>query len=328
VSVEGAASGADQGARKLEGAMLEHSSLAIERMPGLGYALNRFVAAAPSRLSTLIARPSGGSIEEVRATTLFRAIEDCSGLTAAIYASVEPEARLLIALDERIDHLIVSSILGEVTVPDASGALESEAGKPRTAIEAALIEAFARALGEALEAAFAPLAPIALSFERLLKLSDPFALGRRDCEAAAARFSLGMNGGACESLILLPQAFLLPFRDELAHDPDAETPAADRRWSRLMEVGVQQTRLPVTAILEEVPMSLGDIANFRVGGLLSLQSNDLTAVRLECSGRGMFSCKLGQADGRYRLEIESPIPPGSDAAKRQSGAALNAGADL
>ncbi len=324
MSVGGAASGVDQGARKLEGAMLEHSSLTIERMPGLGYALNRFIAAAPSRLSTLIAHPSSGSIEEVRATTLFQAIEDCSGLTPAIYASVEPEARVLIALDERIDHLIVSSILGAVTVADASGALESETGKPRTAIEAALVEAFARALGEALEAAFAPLAPIALSFERLQKLSDPFALGRRDCEAAAARFSLGMNGGACEGLILLPQAFLLPFRDELAHDPDAETPAADRRWSRLMEVGVQQTRLPVTAILEEVPMSLGDIANFRVGGLLSLQSNDLTAVRLECSGRGMFSCKLGQADGRYRLEIESPIAPGSDAAKRQSGAAPNA----
>lgn len=304
------------GARKLEGAMLEHSNLAVERMPGLGYALNRFIVEAPLRLSSLIARPSGGSIEGVRSTTLFQAIEDCSGLTAAVYASVEPEARLIIALDERIDDLIISSIFGEVVAVDVSTKPGSEAGKPRTAIEAALIEAFARALGEALEAAFAPLAPIALSFERLQRIGDPFALGRRDSEAGAARFSLEMNGGACECLVLLPQAFLLPFRDELAHDPDLETPAADRRWSRLMEFGVQQTRLPVTAILEEVPMSLGDIANFRVGGLLSLQCNDFNAIRLECSGRGMFTCKLGQADGHYRLEIESPIAQGSDAAKR------------
>jgi flagellar motor switch protein FliM len=313
--MESEVAGVDQGARKLQGAMLEHSSLAVERMPGLGYALNRFIAEAPLRLSSLIARPSRGSIDEVRATTQFQAIEDCSGLTAAVYASVEPEARLIIALDERIDHLIVSSIFGEV-VADASGSPGSEARKARSAIETALLEAFARALGEALEAAFAPLAPIALSFERLQTLTDPFALGRRDCEAAAARFSLQMNGGSCEGLVLLPQAFLLPFRNELAHDPDTETPAADRRWSRLMEFGVQQTRLPVTAILEEVPMSLGDIANFRVGGLLSLQCNDFTTVRLECSGRGMFTCKLGQADGRYRLEIESPIAQGSDAPKR------------
>jgi flagellar motor switch protein FliM len=315
VSIGGAANGVDQGARKLQGAMLEHANLTVERMPGLGYALNRFIAEAPLRLSSLIARPSAGSIEEVRATTQFEAIEDCSGLTAAVYASLEPEARLIIALDERIDDLIVSSIFGEV-VADVSSNPGSEARKPRTAIETALLEAFARALGEALEAAFAPLAPVALSFERLQTLSDPFALGRRDCEAAAARFSLPMNGGACEGLVLLPQAFLLPFRNELAHDPDAETPAADPRWSRLMEFGVQQTRLPVTAILEEVPMSLGDIANFRVGGLLSLQCNDFKAVRLECSGRGMFTCKLGQADGRYRLEIERPIAQGSDAAKQ------------
>jgi flagellar motor switch protein FliM len=135
-----------------------------------------------------------------------------------------------------------------------------------------------------------------------------------------------MNSGSCEGLVLLPQGSLLPFRNELARDPDAETPAADHRWSRLMKFGVQQTRLPVTAILEEVPMSLGDIANFRVGGLLSLQCNDFTAVRLECSGRGMFTCKLGQEDGRYRLEIESPIEQGPDAAKRQIGAS-SIGAD-
>src|ERR1700678_1789457 len=217
----------DHGARRLQGEMLDHPSLAIDRMPGLSFALNRFIAEAPARLASLIAR----------------------------------------------------------------------------------------ALGEALEAAFASVARVALSFERLTTIKDPFALGRRDGEAAAARFTLGMNGGACEGLLLLPQAFLLPFRAELANDPETEALPADRRWSRLMEAGIQQTRLPVTAILEEVPMSLGDVANFEIGGLLPLQCNDFTAIRLECSGRGMFTCKLGQADGRYRLEVESPIAPRHQAAK-------------
>ena len=305
----------EHGARRLQGAMLEHSNLAIERMPGLSFALNRFIAEAPARLTSLIARPSGGEIEEVRATTLFQAIGECTGLTAAIYASAEPEARLMIALDERIDSLIVSSIFGEALGSDSSDKPESETQKPRTAIESALLEGFARTLGEALEAAFASVARVVLSFERLTTIKDQFALGCRDGEAAAARFTLGMNGGACEGLLLLPQAFLLPFRAELANDPEAEALPADRRWSRLMEVGVQQTRLPVAAVLEEVPMSLGDVANFQVGGLLPLQRNDFTAIRLECSGRGMFTCKLGQADGRYRLEVESPIEQGREAAK-------------
>ena len=295
--------------------MLEHPSLAIERMPGLSYALNRFIAVAPQRLASLITRPSGGAIEEVRATTVFQEVGECSGLTAAIYESLEPEARLLVALDERIDSLIVSSIFGEAFGADSSDKSTGEPEKPRTAIEVALVEAFARALGEALEAAFAPVARVTLGFERLATIKDPLVLGRRDSEAAAARFTLGMSGGVCEGLLLLPQAFLLPFRSELANDPEAEAPASDRRWSQLMEVGVQQTRLPVTAVLEEVPMSLGDVANFEVGGLLPLQCNDFTAIRLECSGRGMFTCKLGQADGRYRLEVERPIAQGYQAAK-------------
>ena len=39
----------DHGARRLQGAMLEHPNLAIERMPGLSYALNRFIAETPER---------------------------------------------------------------------------------------------------------------------------------------------------------------------------------------------------------------------------------------------------------------------------------------
>ena len=306
----------DHGARRLEGAMLEHAALAVERMPGLTFALNRFVAEAPARLASLIARPSGAAIEDMHATTLFEAIGECSDLTAAIYASAEPEARFMIALDERIDELIVSSIFGEAVGADRFDKPGREEQRLRTAIEASLVEAFARALGEALEAAFAPVARIALSFEGLTTIKDPYALGRRDGEAAAARFTLRMMSGVCEGLLLLPQTFLLPFRTELANNPEAEAPVADRRWSRLMEAGVQQTRLPVTAVLEEVPMSLGDVADFRVGGLLPLQCNDFNAIRLECSGRGMFTCKLGQADGRYRLEVESPIAQGHETAKQ------------
>lgn len=303
----------DHNARRLEGAMLEHSGPAIERMPGLAYALNRFVAVAPQRLSPLIAHLSGGAIEEVRPTTLLQAVRDCAGLTAAVYESAEPEARLMIALDERIDRLIVASIFGEAVGADGPDKPGSEAKRPRTAIEAALLEAFARALGEALEAAFAPLAPIALGFERLLALSDPFALGRRDGEAAAVRFSLELNGGACEGILLLPQALLIGLRAELARDPEDEAAPADRRWSQLMEVGVQQTKLPVTAVLEEVQMSLGDVARFRAGALLPLQCKDFTAIRLECSGRGMFACRLGEAAGRYRLEVERAIDAGREA---------------
>ena len=80
----------------------------------------------------------------------------------------------------------------------------SAAPRGRTPIETALVEEFARGLGSAIEAGFAPTAPVSLSFERLLTLTDAFALGRRDMPAAAARFSLRLTGGACQGLVVMP----------------------------------------------------------------------------------------------------------------------------
>ena len=218
--------------------------------------------------------PDGGGIEHPETTTLFQAIGDCAGLTAAIYVSVEPESRMLIALDERIDDLIVASIFGESLTPAGDAEPEESAPRGRTLIETALVEEFARGLGSAIEAGFAPTAPVSVSFERLLTLTDAFALGRRDMPAAAARFSLRLTGGACQGLVVMPQSLLLPIRKELEREPQVEPASADRRWSNSIESGLRQTRLPVTAILEELSMSLGDVANFRLGEVLSLQSSD------------------------------------------------------
>ena len=303
-SVEG-----DAGARRLKGAMLENSGFPVERMPGLAAALEGFIAAAPKSLARLVNHsPDGGGIEAPQPTTLFQALGDCAGLTAAIYASAEPESRMLIALDERIDDLIVASIFGESLTPAGDDEVEADAApRARTLIETALVEEFARGLGSAIEAGFAPAAPVSVSFERLLTLTDTFALGRRDMAAAAARFSLQLTAGPCQGLVVMPQSLLLPIRKELEREPEAEPASADRRWSNSIESGLRQTRLPVTAILEELSMSLGDVANFKVGGVLSLQSSDFNSVRLECAGRGMFLCKLGQNDGRYRLEIATSL---------------------
>ena len=100
---------------------------------------------------------------------------------------------------------------------------------PRTAIEVGLLEAFARTLGEAVEAGFASVARVALGFEGLVTLKDPFAFGRRDGEAAAARFTLGLSGGVFEGLHVVAAGVSPDLRAELANDPEAEALPADRR---------------------------------------------------------------------------------------------------
>ena len=305
---DGEALEGDAGAGGLREALRESAGFAVERMPGLASALDRFVAAAQRNLAPLLRDTAGkAKIEPARNANLFRAIGDCKGLTAAIYTSADPEARLLIALDERIDQLIVATIFGDSAAPAADDQSLTDASTPRTAIETALIEEFARALGRALEEAFALVAPFSIALERLTTLSDVQALGPRDTGAAAARFSLPMAGDVCECLILIPQSVLLPFRKQLEREI-TEAPRPDRRWSLSMETGVRQTRLPVTAILEDLRMSLAEVAQLHAGAVLPLQTTGFESVTLECGGHGIFLCRLGQGEGRYRLEVDAPVP--------------------
>ncbi len=307
MTADGEARDGGDGAGRLRDALRDHAGLAVERLPGLAFAFDRFVAEAQRNLAPLLGCAVGAAtIEPARTATLFQAIADCSGLTAAVYASAEPEARLLIALDERIDDLIVSTVFGDDLALEVEDGPQKEATRPRTAIETALIEEFARVLGNALEAALAQFGSLSIAFERLMTLTDVHALGRRDMSCAAARFSLPMSGVASECLVLIPQSLLIPFRKELEREA-VEPPRPDRRWSLSMETGVKQARLPITAILEELPMSLGEVAQFCVGKVLPLQTGGFDSVRLDCGGRGMFLCKLGQGEGRYRLEVDLPI---------------------
>jgi hypothetical protein len=150
----------DGGAEKLKSVLRDQKGLGVDRMPGLAHALYQFVVEAQRTLLPLLGRASGaGAIEPAQGTTLFQAVNDCGGLAGAIYSSVEPEGLLLIALDERIDRLIVASVFGEIIAPSIEGIPEVQEPRSPTAIERALIEEFARALGRALETAFASIVP-------------------------------------------------------------------------------------------------------------------------------------------------------------------------
>jgi flagellar motor switch protein FliM len=60
-------------------------------------------------------------------------------------------------------------------------------------------------------------------------------------------------------------------------------------------------------VLEEIPMTLGEIAAMEVGHVLKLHGSGMGRVRLECGEHDLFWCKLSQTEGRYTLEIEEPI---------------------
>lgn len=299
----------------LQSSQSDQPGLSIERMPGLVFALEQFALSVSEALTPLCKASSSGTVDEAKPTSLFGLIGECEGLTAAVLHSAQFDARILLIFDQRIADTLVAAVFSDEAGTDRAAATPARPNRPRTGIENSLVAELARSLGKALDKGFAQIASLALTFERLETLVDVYALGRRDMPAVAARLTIDTPGGAIPLTVLLPQTLLLPIRKNLSFDPGNETSMSDPRWTRQMEVGVTKARIAVTAVLDELEMTLGDIADLAVGKVLNLHGAGMGRVRLECGGREMFWCKLGAGEGRYSLEIEDPIEQENDPAE-------------
>jgi len=288
----------------LQGAQLDSAGQAIERLPGVVFAFEQFALNIPAAAGSLLKLESAPTLEAIRPESLFTSLGESQGKLASVLHSVTLDARMMLIFDHKIAESLIATVFG-----DESVSLGERPPRPPTTIELHLVAELARRLAGALDSAFESFAGLELRLDRLEKLADEHALGRRDGPALEARLTLESRVGPLALVVLAPQAALAPLRKRLAAEPGAETGGGDPRWSRQLEQGVARARVAVSAVLDELPMSLGDIAALSLGQVLTLNGSGMGRVRLECEGREMFWCKLGQGDGRYSLEIETAVEP-------------------
>jgi flagellar motor switch protein FliM len=292
------------GASWLHSAQPEAAGPPIERLPGLAFALEQFALNIPEALASFCKLAGAPALEETRATSVFDAIGQRQNQIAAVVRSETVDARLLMIFDQNVADTLATAIFG-----DESASSAGRPPRPFTNIELHLIAELAKRVVGALDIAFSAVAPLALRFERVTTLIDLLALGRRDGPAVEVNLTMETAAGPCAIVVLAPHTLLAPLRKKLAADPSAEVGTGDPRWARQLEAGVNRARVGVTAVLDQVPMTLAQIAALAVGQVLTLEGASMGKVRLECEGREMFWCKLGQAEGRYSLEIEEQIEP-------------------
>ena len=288
----------------LQGAQPDSVGQAIERLPGVVFAFEQFALNIPAAAGSLLKLESAPTLEAIRSESLFTSLGESQGKLASVLHSATLDAKLMLIFDPKIAESLVATVFG-----DESVSLGERSPRAPTTIELHLVAELARRLTGALEAAFDGFAGLELRLERLEKLADTYALGRRDGPAVEARLTLESRVGPLALVVLAPQAALAPLRKQLATEPGAESGGGDPRWARQLEQGVARARVAVSAVLDELPMSLGDIAALSPGQVLTLHGSGMGRVRLECEGREMFWCKLGQGDGRYSLEIEAAVEP-------------------
>jgi flagellar motor switch protein FliM len=110
-----------------------------------------------------------------------------------------------------------------------------------------------------------------------------------------------------QMFVIIPQPALTPIRQQLSRDLSSDGSASDPRWQKLMQKGVQKAEITAVAILDEKALTLGEISQWRVGDILSINASAASKVRLDCKNQPLFWCDLGQAKGHYTLKVADRV---------------------
>jgi flagellar motor switch protein FliM len=283
--------------------LLDAAGITVDRLPMLHVIFDRVATHCADGLRHLSASPSYFSVSNIESGRIGDILEYYeSNAVAAMFHAVEWDTRILVGFDRDFIFTMVEVLFG-------SDGTEPPIDEERnfSNIEMRVAQTLFEEAGKALQAAFSQVAPTTFKLERIETRMDFAIIGRRNNLSVVSKLLIQALGRGGEMFVIIPQSALSPMRQALAHVLSGDGAGVDPRWTKQMQGEVQRTRVDLRAILEERLITLGEVAEFKVGQVLELQATPRSQVRLECNGQALFACQLGQSSGSYTLRVEDVI---------------------
>ncbi|TCR63653.1 FliM/FliN family flagellar motor switch protein [Bosea sp. BK604] len=289
-----------------EDKLLESTGISIDRLPMLQLIFDRLSTSCADTVRQMSSSPAYFSFAGVQSQRIGEALGGHSyNAIAGIFHSPEWDSRILIGFDRDVVFTLLEVLFGadgsepaykyEPDFPDDE--------RPYTNIEMQVAQAVFELVARNLKTAFAPVCDTSFHFERIETRMDFAAIGSRSNLAVKAQFLIQGLDNCGGMFIVIPQTALNPFRQNLSRVLSGSA-VRDPRWSKQIQSKVQRTEVKLSAILEERPISLGEISALKIGQVLELQASPRSLVQLQCNDETVFWCRLGQRDGSYVLKIE------------------------
>lgn len=290
--------------------MINSTRVSTERLPMMEVALDRFVR----MLSTTLRNALGclvqvglNRIESQRFGDWLNGQEPGGRLLAPFRAQPWDHYGLLV-LDRSAQETLVHALMGGA----AATAGLRVAGRPFTAIDRALAAlVVSLALGD-LGAAFAPIAPVSFTLDRIE--GDPrFAAIDRPCNGVfVIDLLVSVEGVEGAAHLILPWALLEPVRDALRQPFMGDRFGHDPLWAAHLRGVLADACVPVRAVAGAAPVDLGTMLRWAPGTLLVLESEP-GRVMLETGGTPVAEGRLGVRSGIWAVSVDT------DAAGHPSG---------
>ena len=207
----------------------------------------------------------------------------------------------LISIDSSLIYSTVDVLLGGRR---GTAAMRVE-GRPFTTIERNLVERMVHVVLADLSASFGPLSPVTFRFDRL-ETNPRFATISRPGNAvvlARLRIDMEDRGGRLE--VLIPYATLEPIRELLLQMFMGEKSGVGGSiWETHLAEELWKTDIELTAVLDEMTMTLGKVFDFKVGSQLQLNAVPDSEIEVRCGDIPMFKGKMGRKGETIAVRIK------------------------
>ncbi|WP_112664665.1 flagellar motor switch protein FliM [Microvirga flavescens] len=280
--------------------LLDAAGLSLDRLPMLHVIFDRMSTYCADHLRHLAASPMYYSLSHIESGRIGDILESYeSNAIAGVFNATEWDSQVLVGFDRDFLFTMVEVLLG---ADGSEPPVDEERGFSN--IELRISQAIFEQMGKALQASFALVADTAFKFERLETRMDFAVIGRRNNQAVVAKFLLQALNRGGEMFVIIPQSVLNPMRQTLARVLSGDSSARDPRWTKQIASEVKRTEVSLRAVLEERHLTLGELADLKIGQVLELQATPRSRVKLEGNEQALFWCHVGQAEGSYVLRID------------------------
>lgn len=286
--------------------ILNSGMVYYERLPMLEVVFDRLV-----RLMTTSMRNLTGdnveinleSITSVRFGDYVNSISQPAMIN--VFIAEEWDNHGLVIIENDLSYSMIDVLLGG---RKGASAIRTE-NRYYTTIEMNLIEKIVQVILADLSAAFDPICPITLRFERM-ETSSKFASIARPANAAVlVRLSVMIdNRGGCIELVL-PYATLEPIRELLLQNFMGEKFGRDTIWENHLAGQLYFTDFELLALLDQVTLPLYDILKWEVGSQILLNATPNSSINLLCGEHPLFIGQVGRKMGNVAVKIDNFIIP-------------------
>ena len=283
--------------------LLDAAGLSLDRLPMLHVIFDRMSTSCAEHLRHMAASPmyySLSGLESGRVTEILEMYE--ANAVAGIFHAPEWDSHILIGFDRDFIYTMVEVLFGS----DGSEPPVEEA-RGFSSIELRMAQTLFEQVAKALQASFSLVVDTKFKLERIETRMDFAIIGRRNNQAIAAKFLLQALNRGGEMFVIIPQSVLNPMRKALSHVVTGESSGRDPRWMKQIATEVKKTEVTLKAVLEERYLSLGEIADLKIGDVIELQATPRSRVKLESNQQGLFWCHIGQSEGSYVLKVDELI---------------------